>query len=438
MTEKASGQTPVERVGFFRAMSIYEDRLANAQLMQKIAEVEHLLGNLDSDAAARAQSDVLGGPERLGSVLEYATTVIGASEPELISQQQINLIAETLDLLGDRIHRFVASEFGWAEPDGVADTLLDQLSQWPHAGGIPPSEVKEAASRFRRSAGMLLSKLEADAVAVRDQIAEQRASAEELQARTDEIKSARDAEIESLKAVIEEQKGRLEEAIRTNQGQFSEAQERRVTEFRDQLTDFEGRMAELQSQAAEALKSQEARLEQDINSAHTEMQEKLAEAEHIVGAIATTGTIGGFQREARSQRKTADLLRVAALATAAVAAGLAIWGVIHASKGADGAEVAAKALASFVFFGIAGYLATQSGKHRDREERAQRLELELAAFGPFINDLPDEKQNDLVEKLADRIFGHEPSPSRGGGNGITEENVSLFSQIATIIRNSGH
>jgi hypothetical protein len=46
-------------------MSIYEDRLANAQLMQKIAEVEYLLGNLESDVAARAQSDVPGGPERL-------------------------------------------------------------------------------------------------------------------------------------------------------------------------------------------------------------------------------------------------------------------------------------------------------------------------------------------------------------------------------------
>jgi hypothetical protein len=419
-------------------MSFYVDRLANAQLMQKIDEVEHLLGNLDSDAAARAQSDVPGGLERLGAVLEYATTVIGVAEPELISQHQINLIAETLDLLVDRIHRFVASEFGWSEPDGVADTVLDQLSQWPHAGGIPPSEVKDAASRFRRSAGRLISNLERDAATVREQIAEQRASAEDLQAKTNETRSVADAEIESLKAVIEEQKARLEEAIRTNQGQFSEAQERRVTEFRDQLTEFEGRMAELQSQAAETLKSQHARLEQDIDGAHTEIQERLHEAEQIVGAIATTGTIGGFQREARLQRKTADWLRVAALATAAVAAGLAIWGVIHASKDADGTEIAAKALASFVFFGIAGYLATQSAKHREREERAQRLELELAAFGPFINDLPDEKQNDLVEKLADRIFGHEPPPSKTEGNGITEENVSLFSQIATIVRNSGH
>lgn len=417
-------------------MSIYDDRLANAALMQKIGEVEKRLNDLNSEAADRAREQAPGGPERLGAVLEQATAVIGIAKPELLSQGQINQMAETLDLLGQRIQGFEANEYPWSEVDGVADTLLDRLSTWPHAGGIPPDEVKEAASRFRRSAGMLLANLEAEASAVREQIGQQQTIADELRAKTDETKSAADNEIESLRTVIEEQKARLDEAIRANQGQFSDAQERRVTEFRDQLTEFEARMAQLQSQATDTLKSQEARLEEDIDGAHTEIQEKLDEAERIVGAIATTGTVGGFQREAGSQKETADKLRVGALATAAVAAVIAIVGVVHASTGGNGTDVAAKALASFVFFGIAGYLATQSGKHRDREERAQRLELELAAFGPFINDLPEEKQNDLVEKLADRIFGHEP-PSKDGGNGITGEQVSVFGQIAAILRNSG-
>lgn len=417
-------------------MSVYDDRLNNALLQQKIGEAEERLSNLNTEAADRAQEQFPGGPERVGAVLEQATAVVGIAKPELLSQGQINQMAEALDLLGQRIQSFEANEFQWSEVDGVADTLLDRLSGWPQAGGIPPEEVKEAASRFRRSAGMLLSNIEAEAQAVRAQIQDQQTIADELRAKTDETKSSADAEIESLRAVIEEQKARLDEAIRANQGQFSEAQERRVTEFRDELTEFENRMTELQSRATETLKSQEARLEEDIDGAHTQIQEKLDEAERIVGAIATTGTIGGFQREAGSQKETADRLRLAALLTAGVAAVIAILGVVHASNGGNGADVAAKALASFVFFGIAGYLATQSGKHRDREERAQRLELELAAFGPFINDLPEEKQNDLVEKLADRIFGHEP-PSKDGGNGITGEQVSVFGQIAAILRNSG-
>jgi hypothetical protein len=419
-------------------MSIYEDRLNNALLPQKIGEVEERLNNLNTEAADRAQEQAPDGPERVVAVLEQATTVIGIAKPELLSQGQINQMAETLDLLGQRIQSFEANEFQWSEVDGVADTLLDRLSGWPQAGGIPPDEVKEAASRFRRSAGMLLANLEAEASAVRNLIEQQQTSANELQAKTDEIKSATDTEIESLRAIIEEQKARLDEAIRANQGQFSEAQERRVAEFRDQLTEFEARMSQLQSQATDTLKSQEERLEQDIDGAHTEIQEKLDEAERIVGAIATTGTVGGFQREAGSQKETADKLRVGALATAAVAAVIAILGVIHASNGGNGTDVAAKALASFVFFGIAGYLATQSGKHRDREERAQRLELELAAFGPFINDLPEDKQNDLVEKLADRIFGHEPTSSGGGdGNGMTEEQLTMVGQIIGLVKAAG-
>jgi hypothetical protein len=115
---------------------------------------------------------------------------------------------------------------------------------------------------------------------------------------------------------------------------------------------------------------------------------------------------------------------------------LAILGVIHAQRSTgDTTDVLAKGLASFVFFGIAGYLATQSGKHREREERARRKELELAAFGPFIDELPPEKQETLVEKLADRMFGHE-LPAADAGDGLTKENVSVLGQIASILRGS--
>jgi hypothetical protein len=418
-------------------MSLYDDRLSAALIPQKTAEVERRLDDMSINNASRADDEVEGGRERLASVLEHATTVTGTADPELISSQQITDVAGSLDRLGEMVSSFESGEFPWTEVDGVLDGLLDHLSRWPHAGGIPPSEVKEAASRFRRSAGQQLAGLEAEIQGLRHQVTGQHEITTDSQARSEEALASATAQVEALKAAIEEQKGRLEEAIRTNQGQFSEAQERRVGEFRDQLTEFEGRIAAFETGSKELLKESEARLDEDISDANKKMQDQLEEAERIVGVIATTGTVGGFQREAGSQKQTADWLRVGALLAGLAAAGLAIWGVVHAAgHSGDSADIAAKALASFVFFGIAGYLATQSGKHRDREERARRRELELAAFGPFINDLPEEKQDALVEKLAERIFGHEP-PSQEGGNGITEENVSMFGQIAAILRSAG-
>jgi hypothetical protein len=418
-------------------VSIYDDRLTNALLTQKIGEVEQRLSNLDSEAGDRAHEQVPGGPERLGAVLEQATTVIGVAKPELISQGQINQMAETLDLLGNRIQSFEAGEFGWSEVDGVADTLLDRLSGWPHAGGIPPEEVREAASRFRRSAGMQLANLESDLAGVQQQVGEQQDRVTELQGASDAAIASAGEQVGTLTSTIDEQKVRLEEALQSNQNQFTESQERRVEKFGEQETELQGRIAAVEGQANETFQEAEARYSQQMREAEEQAQDHLAEAERIVGAIATTGTIGGFQHEADRQKSTADWLRGFALAAAAFAAGIAIWGVIHHAQNSDSnaTDLGAKALASFVLFGIAGYLATQSGKHRDREERARRRELELAAFGPFIDDLPEEKQQLLKENLAERIFGHEPASS-GGGEGLTSENVSVVGQLLAIFRSN--
>lgn len=418
-------------------MSIYEDRLSNALVTQKIGEVEQKLSDLDPDTAERAQSDVPEGPQRLSAVLEYATTVIGAADPELLSQGQINQVAEVLDHIGDRIARFIASEFGWAEVDDAADSLLDRLASWPYAGGIPPTEVKEAASRFRRSAGMLLANLESDLADVQRQTVEQQERIAELEAASDKAVAAADEQVGSLTTTVDEQKARLEEALKSNSEQFTDSQERRVEKFGEQETELQSRIAAVETEAKERFGQAETRYTEQMREAQEQAQDHLTEAERIVGAIATTGTIGGFQIEADRQKQTADWLRRYALIAGAFAAGIAVWGVIHHAQNnnSDATDLGAKALASFVLFGIAGYLATQSGKHRDREERARRRELELAAFGPFIDDLPPEKQELLKEKLADRIFGHEP-PSSNGGEGLTSENVSVVGQLFSIFRSN--
>jgi hypothetical protein len=254
----------------------------------------------------------------------------------------------------------------------------------------------------------------------------------EIRVTSDEARNASSTHLDDLTNTVNEQKARLEEAIRSNQEQFSQAQETRVREFGEQAAELEARVTQTESESKEKFSEIENRLEEELTETRGTLNERLADAQRIVGAIATTGTIGGFKKEADSQKTTADVFRGLAVLAGLGAVVLAILGVVHASRSTgDTSDVLAKGLASFVFFGIAGYLATQSGKHRDREERARRRELELAAFGPFIEDLQPEKQEELVAKLADRMFGHEP-PSDSDGNGITEENVSVVGQLFSI------
>ena len=57
----------------------------------------------------------------------------------------------------------------------------------------------------------------------------------------------------------------------------------------------------------------------------------------------------------------------------------------------------------------------------------KRRQLELTAFGPFIDDLEPSRYR---EKVADRAFGRSGEP----GEALTESSVLLFGRPAEIIR----
>jgi hypothetical protein len=84
----------------------------------------------------------------------------------------------------------------------------------------------------------------------------------------------------------------------------------------------------------------------------------------------------------------------------------------------DGEGSVTSHLASLVVTAAAGgltaYAARQSGHHRDREDETRRLQLELTAFGPFINDLqnPSEARAEYAKRLfkgAERQSNGEPA-----------------------------
>ena len=55
----------------------------------------------------------------------------------------------------------------------------------------------------------------------------------------------------------------------------------------------------------------------------------------------------------------------------------------------------------------AAYLGLESGRHRAREERSSAVQLELAAFGPFIEPLSPEQREEERVIMTRKLF---PSP----------------------------
>jgi hypothetical protein len=146
------------------------------------------------------------------------------------------------------------------------------------------------------------------------------------------------------------------------------------------------------------------------NAAETEVQENVTRVQTIAddlgvlaGAIAEKGTSDRYEAEAAAQRKAANLLRVLTVSVTLGAVVMAIWAVER--NASDTHTLIAKLAVSTVLGGLATYTATQSGKHRRREERAKDLQLQLAAFGPFIAPLPVAFQEAERVRMTHRTFG---------------------------------
>ena len=54
----------------------------------------------------------------------------------------------------------------------------------------------------------------------------------------------------------------------------------------------------------------------------------------------------------------------------------------------------------------ATYAARESSKHRKLENLNRKAELELAAINPFIELLPEQKKQEIKEKLVEKYFGN--------------------------------
>lgn len=84
---------------------------------------------------------------------------------------------------------------------------------------------------------------------------------------------------------------------------------------------------------------------------------------------------------------------------------------------------------------LAGYVATQSGHHRLREEQARRRELDLLALPAFIATLSDDEKEQITGQVATNLFlAQTASPTGKPEAALTKESISLIGLLLDAIR----
>lgn len=135
-----------------------------------------------------------------------------------------------------------------------------------------------------------------------------------------------------------------------------------------------------------------------------DLEAKQEAAQNLVGAIGVTGTAERYKDEADLQKGAANNWRWIAVVSGAIAVVVA-GSAAHAAGASDLLPFLGRLSVGVAIGGVATYAAKQSGRHRNREEDAKAIQLDLAAFDAFIEPLPDEKQDEERIALGRRIFG---------------------------------
>src|SRR3990172_8125090 len=274
----------------------------------------------------------------------------------------------------------------------------DQLSRIPHI-----------ATYIRNK----LEKVEQIIKSLGEKVAEQETRIVTLVGRSDETQKV----FHEIKTQIDTQKSRLDVAITEFQKQFSEAEDRRRSDFDTQLKKqsedykLDKEKFEKENKQFIDLKNKESMellegFQKQGSTAIQFLEERKKLTSDLLKVISNIGVTGNFNKIANSDRKWADWLRIIAFVFMAGAAGLAIYTVFYVIKGDfDWKNVLFRITTTLILFVPGYYAAKESEKHRRSEQRYRRMELELASIDPYLESLPEDKRHTLKETLAQRFFG---------------------------------
>lgn len=340
----------------------------------------------------------------LGTPWHFAKTVIEASAAELISPNTANQLTSALDQFATGTPQATA-----ANADAYGGAVLDAAALLPASRNRDfEQSVKESVANVRRAASMHVRNLDdehqqaaAKLVSLSDDLATMR---KELTKSVEQQRTEISAEIATARAPFEQEIEQARQQLASEQASLSKLRTKQTTEFEEAE---EHRNVAAKEQRGETATELSAFLE----SSKTDVEERVADVERMqedvrkmVDAVSLAATTEGYGKEATRQCKTANAWRWITVVAAFGAAVVAFFTV--RPDDIDLEVLIGKLVLSLILGGIAAYAAKQSGYHRNREQIARDLQLELAIFGPFIERLDPAQQQEERVQMTRKTFGH--------------------------------
>jgi hypothetical protein len=373
-------------------MADYDEQLE--RLQERAEEASEHIGHIEE-----AQWPDVNSRSRLREVLAYVQLVLASTDGALVAPALTQELEESLGAVVNAPQQVFETFPSWL------DTLLARVARLPTSRERDiEQEVKSAAVTFQRSAQQRFNALQRQTETVRSeveglasQLIERQAEIGTLveQFREQQTQAAEerltqlDARSQEIQATVERHAQSIDALLTEQAEAFRRVQDERTEEHRVREHQIEASFADLENGSRKRVEA----LMSEIDA----MKMKSAE---MVGAIGITGTAERYGKEFDAQQKAADDWRRITLVLGVVAVAVALLAAFDHHATTAGTKVAIALLVS----GVAAYTASQSSRHRKREEHARQLQLDLTAFPVFIEPLPSEAREAATVWMAERSF----------------------------------
>ncbi len=420
------------------------------QLKQQVAD-------LSSELLEEArEQDAPASLPRLDPALEFAGALLASADTALVTEHMLDDLNEAIQQISSALTPFKDKDFEQLPTiqSGVEALLNRSLRMAPAIGVWAKTDEKRAAALLGEASSAKTRELQKQAAdlqelldRLKDQVGE---TSDSMRTTADERVKELEGQLETLKTEAETERARVQQTIDGFEVQFKSEQEARDARFQEVDRDLTGKAEE----AIEAFKTAgseaqgESKVEAETAVANIEhkskevmdfLSEKRQEAIDMVDTAATSSIAGGFKKEAEEQKEQADRWRRNAIVCGAVAVLVALGAVVLAvgQWGGGAALIVAKVTAVTLLLGIAGYAAEQSGQHRRREQRARRLYLQLVAFKPISEPLPEAEKNAVRKEFIERMFvGDLAEDHKVDDAKLSDENLSVLLKFIDAVRSA--
>lgn len=430
----------------------FNEHSVHEGLKQLKAQVADLPDELLEAAQAQDQPASLA---RLEPALDYVGALLASADTALVTPQMLEGLAAPIQQISSALTPLKDNEDFEQLPTLQAnvDALLNAAMQIAGAIGVwAKTDQKKAAAQLGEAATEKTQQLQEQASNLQgqlNQLQEQaKEAAESVKAAAVERANELQTQLTTLKEEADAESAKVQGAIDEFGAQFNSEQDTRSTQFEEKQKELADKAEQViqegKDAAAESLKGGQESAQQAVAelTARTDeimgfLEEKKQEAIDMVDTEATSSTAGAFKAEAEEQRKQADQWRVFAIIGGGIAVLVALAAVALAvgEIGNGASMIVAKITAVTLLLGIAGYAAGQSGQHRRREHRSRRLYMQMVAFKPFSEPLPDPEKKEVRKEFIERMFVGDPGEDHKGEDvKLSDENLSAILKFIDVIR----